>query len=100
MPRTALSIRAGICYHVINLGNPRATVFHDSLDTNELSSTAPKNVGELTPELAHFRLSYVPAQAGGLLDRVFLRARELKLASDSRLPAPHRASAAPTRADQ
>jgi putative transposase len=32
MPRTARSIRAGICYHVINRGNARATVFHDDLD--------------------------------------------------------------------
>ena len=32
MPRTARSIVGGICYHVINRGNARATVFHDSED--------------------------------------------------------------------
>ena len=32
MPRTARSTPAGICYHVINRGNARATVFHDQVD--------------------------------------------------------------------
>lgn len=32
MPRTARTISAGICYHVLNRGNARATVFRDSTD--------------------------------------------------------------------
>jgi putative transposase len=32
MPRTARSIVGGLCYHVINRGNARATVFHDPAD--------------------------------------------------------------------
>lgn len=32
MPRTARASAAGVCYHVINRGNGRATVFHDSND--------------------------------------------------------------------
>ena len=32
MPRTARSIAAGHCYHLINRGNNRARVFHDSHD--------------------------------------------------------------------
>lgn len=32
MPRTARSAVAGICYHVMNRGNARATVFHDAVD--------------------------------------------------------------------
>ncbi len=32
MPRTARSIVSDICYHVINRGNARATVFHDARD--------------------------------------------------------------------
>ena len=40
MPRTARSIRAGICYHVINRGNARATVFHDTLDYSAFMALA------------------------------------------------------------
>jgi putative transposase len=32
MARTARASKGGICYHVINRGNARATVFHDSTD--------------------------------------------------------------------
>lgn len=35
MPRTARTVAAGICYHVINRGNARATVFHDGRDFDE-----------------------------------------------------------------
>jgi putative transposase len=32
MPRTARAIVGGLCYHVINRGNARATVFHEPAD--------------------------------------------------------------------
>jgi len=32
MPRTARASKGGICYHVINRGNARATVFHNTSD--------------------------------------------------------------------
>ncbi len=32
MPRTARALVGGLCYHVINRGNARATVFHDAKD--------------------------------------------------------------------
>jgi len=32
MPRTARAIVGGLCYHVINRGNARATVFHNEAD--------------------------------------------------------------------
>ncbi len=32
MPRTARASAGGYCYHVINRGNGRATVFHKSRD--------------------------------------------------------------------
>jgi len=32
MPRTARAARGDICYHVINRGNQRARLFHDSAD--------------------------------------------------------------------
>ena len=32
MPRTARNIAAGICYHVLNRGNGRATIFRDETD--------------------------------------------------------------------
>ena len=32
MPRTARAIVGGICYHVINRGNARATVYHEARD--------------------------------------------------------------------
>ena len=32
MPRTARASVGGLCYHVMNRGNARAVVFHDSLD--------------------------------------------------------------------
>jgi len=32
MPRTARASKGGICYHVINRGNARSTVYHDSQD--------------------------------------------------------------------
>lgn len=40
MPRTARSIRAGICYHVLNRGNARATVFHDAMDYGDFTALA------------------------------------------------------------
>ena len=45
MPRTARSIRAGICYHVINRGNARATVFHDELDYKVFEQLAFASAG-------------------------------------------------------
>ena len=32
MPRTARASKGGICYHVVNRGNARSTVYHDSED--------------------------------------------------------------------
>ncbi|WP_406698303.1 transposase [Singulisphaera sp. Ch08] len=32
MPRTARASSAGYCYHVLNRGNARATVFHKDAD--------------------------------------------------------------------
>jgi putative transposase len=32
MPRVARSIRAGVCYHVLNRGNGRQTIFHEAGD--------------------------------------------------------------------
>ena len=34
MPRTARAMVGGLCYHVINRGNGRATVYHEPRDYN------------------------------------------------------------------
>ncbi|NNJ79074.1 MAG: transposase [Xanthomonadales bacterium] len=42
MARTARASKGGICYHVINRGNARATVFHDSSDFKSFISLMSK----------------------------------------------------------
>ena len=32
MPRTARASRGGVCYHIINRGNAKSTVYHDETD--------------------------------------------------------------------
>lgn len=42
MPRTARASKGGICYHVINRGNARCTVFHNSSDYDSFTRLMAK----------------------------------------------------------
>jgi putative transposase len=56
MPRTARSIRAGLCYHVINRGNARTTVFHDALDYAAFMALARESARRTSTEVLAFCL--------------------------------------------
>lgn len=56
MPRTARSVRAGICYHVINRGNARATVFHDAYDYQAFAALASESTRRVGMEVLAFCL--------------------------------------------
>ena len=51
----------------------RSKFFTGGSFTTDMITWLVRESGELTLEQAHFRLSYLPAQAAGFLDRGFLR---------------------------
>ncbi len=73
MPRTARASVGGICYHVINRGNARATVFHDEGDYRDFLALMAKASERVSmPVLGyclmpnHFHLLLWPNQDGDL----------------------------------
>ncbi len=54
-------------------GGAHTKFFTGGSFTTDLITWLARDTGELTLEQAHFRLSYLPAQAAGFLDRGFLR---------------------------
>ena len=75
MPRTARSSRGGYCYHVLNRGNARKTVFHKDGDFAAFVKLL-KEAGERTPIRLlsyclmpnHFHLVVWPPHDGDLSD--------------------------------
>ena len=57
----------------ISDGGAHTKFFTGGSFTTDLITWLVRETGELTLEQAHFRLSYLPAQAAGFLDRGFLR---------------------------
>src|SRR5262249_46461271 len=73
MPRTARAAVGGICYHVLNRGNGRARVFHDTTDYRyflELLAEAAERVSMRIPAFClmpnHFHLVLWPRHDGDL----------------------------------
>ncbi len=73
MPRTARASVADICYHVINRGNARATVFHDAADyeafialIEEACERIPMRVSGFCLMPNHFHLVLWPLGDGDL----------------------------------
>ena len=73
MPRTSRASVGGLCYHVINRGNARAEVFHDSDDYQAFLKLLPESLEErpmrviaycLMPN--HFHLLVRPREDGEL----------------------------------
>ncbi len=56
MPRTARASKGGFCYHLINRGNARATVFHDSRDYESFLELMIKACGRIRMRLLAFCL--------------------------------------------
>src|SRR5271170_726239 len=75
MPRTARASRAGYCYHVLNWGNGRKTVFHKDADFDAFVKLL-KEAGERTPIRLlsyclmpnHFHLAVWPQHDNDLSD--------------------------------
>jgi putative transposase len=75
MPRTARNIAAGICYHVLNRGNGRATIFRDEADYAAFVRFAAKASARFPVEVYsyclmpnHFHLVLCPRVDNGLAD--------------------------------
>ena len=73
MPRTARAAVGGLCYHVLNRGNGRATVFHDPSDYQAFVALLNKARERLPMRLLaycmmpnHFHLVLWPHQDGDL----------------------------------
>jgi putative transposase len=71
MPRTARAIVAGHCYHLINRGNKKATVFHERADFEQFLALMSRAQQRLAvPLLAaclmpnHIHLVVQPTRAG------------------------------------
>jgi N-acyl-D-aspartate/D-glutamate deacylase len=57
----------------ISDGGAHTKFFTGGSFTTDLLTWLVRDTGELTLEQAHYRLSYLPAQASGFIDRGFLR---------------------------
>lgn len=73
MPRTARADIGGLCYHVLNRGNNRATVFHSDDDYQQFLTLIgqahekhPMRVLGFPPMPNHFHLCLWPRQDGAL----------------------------------
>jgi REP-associated tyrosine transposase len=73
MPRTARASVGDICYHVINRGNARATVFHDDVDfaaflelMNDPGAVPPMRIAGFCLMPNHFHLVLWPRADGDL----------------------------------
>ena len=73
MPRTARQVPGGICYHVINRGNGRATVFHEEADYRDFLNLFTRAKAYLPMRLLayclmpnHFHLVLWPHRDGDL----------------------------------
>jgi putative transposase len=75
MPRTARASQGGYCYHVLNRGNRRRTVFHKDADFAAFSKLL-RQAGERIPMRLlgyclmpnHFHLALWPAEDGAMSD--------------------------------
>jgi len=73
MPRTARTISAGGCYHVLNRGNAGATVFHDHADyqlflrlASRATERTPLHIFGYCIMPTHFHFVVSPAENDGL----------------------------------
>jgi putative transposase len=73
MPRTARASAAGYCYHVLNRGNARATVFHQDRDYDaflemmaEATLRVPMRIIAYCPMPNHFHMALWPRADGDL----------------------------------
>src|SRR5258707_8427607 len=76
MPRTARASAAGYCYHVLNRGNARATVFHKDGDYDaflemmaETSLRVPMRIIAYCLMPNHFHMALWPRNDGDLSSR-------------------------------
>lgn len=73
MPRTARASRGGICYHVINRGNARSTVYHNVADYHSFNRLMAKACDRVPMRILsyclmpnHFHLVLWPFEDGDL----------------------------------
>ncbi len=73
MPRTARTIAAGICYHVLNRGNGRTKVFHDDNDFREFLTLSRRAAIDAEVDILayclmpnHYHFVVRPARSDGI----------------------------------